>query len=70
MRPSFVSLGGISSAPSRTARLASFATKARIEAAASMKPRLPIIQTATASTGGSSFSPLATMSSIPSGNCR
>ena len=35
-----------------------------------MKARLPIIQTATASTGGSSFSPLATMSSIPSGNGR
>ena len=31
---------------------------------------LPIVQTATASTGGSSFSPLATMSSISSGNGR
>ena len=35
-----------------------------------MMARLPIVQTATASTGGSSFSPLATMSSILSGNGR
>jgi hypothetical protein len=35
-----------------------------------MMARLPVVQTATASTGGSSFSPLATMSSIPSGNGR
>jgi hypothetical protein len=54
----------------RTARLAYFAARAQIQAAASMMARLPIVQTAAASTGGSSFSPFATMSSISSGNGR
>jgi hypothetical protein len=51
----------------RAARFAYFAAKAR------SRPRrrcLSIVQTAIASTDGSSFSPLATMSSIPSGNGR